>query len=122
MIKNIQVSLSRQKLIGYEDSSKKFEFDCVTGDSNHPTTPGAFRIFRKERLYTSKTYNVPMNYAMFFTHDGKAIHESHVVGPLSFLKFLGAESIGSHGCVRLSHEDAVEIFEWAPLGAGVQIM
>ena len=119
--KSITVALGRQKLFAYEDGQVRFEFDCVSGDISHPTEPGLFRITRKARFYTSQTYKVPMNYAMFFTNDGKAIHESHVVGPLSLLKSLGIDSVGSHGCVRLAHEDAVELFDWAPIGTPVRV-
>ncbi|WP_349252623.1 L,D-transpeptidase [Burkholderia sp. AU32357] len=54
-----------------------FRFDCVTGDSEHPTDRGAFRIMRKYPTYRSRAYNMQMNYAMFFTGDGKALHQYH---------------------------------------------
>src|SRR6185295_12091839 len=101
MGKRIEVLLGRQVLIAYEDERKAFEFDCATGDREHRTAPGHFHILRKHRNYTSHKYNVPMDFAMFFTLDGKAIHKSHAVTSISCLKYLGFDYFGSHGCVRL---------------------
>ncbi len=62
-----------------------------------------------------------MNYAMFFSRDGKAIHEAIGVGVTSYLRFLGVTSLGSHGCVRLSSEHAATMFAWTPVGTKVHI-
>lgn len=119
--KRILVDLHLQKLFAYEANKKVFEFDCVSGDKDHPTDVGRFQIFRKNRKHISSIYKVPMDYAMFFTKDGKAIHQSHVVGLLSYLKFFGIESIGSHGCVRLDEEDAKALFDWTPMNTPVEV-
>ena len=120
--KRILVKLDHQILKAYENNKLVYEFDCVTGDKDHPTEPGKFQIFRKHRTYTSKKYKVPMDYAMFFSDDGKAIHKSHVVGLSSYLKYFGIESIGSHGCVRLDEESAKKLFDWTPLHTAVEIL
>jgi lipoprotein-anchoring transpeptidase ErfK/SrfK len=119
MSKKIVVNLHRQRLFAYEDSRKVYEYDCVSGDDSHPTDIGTFQILSKHQLYTSHKYGVPMNFAMFFTTDGKAIHQSHLVGPLSYLKAFGMDSVGSH--VRLTEEDARQLFAWAPLRTPVEI-
>lgn len=66
-----------------------------------------------------------MNYAMFFTTTGEAIHQSNFVGPESYLKAWGPDFLtkylGSHGCVRLSESDAETLFDWAPYGTPVEI-
>jgi len=121
MSKQIVVLLNRQILIAYENGAKVFEFHCATGDENHATDVGRFKIFRKHRAYTSRKYNVPMDYAMFFTYDGKAIHKSHMVFPISILKYFGFNSFGSRGCVRLSDEDARKLFDWTPMGTTVEV-
>jgi lipoprotein-anchoring transpeptidase ErfK/SrfK len=58
---------------------------------------------------------VKMHYAMFFTHDGKAIHQYHgpVFSIVRALKTSVSDSFGSHGCVRLQEEDARALFSWA---------
>src|SRR6266567_4888683 len=119
MAKTIVINLDRQVLIAYEDKDIRFEFDCVTGDSTHPTPLGKWYVRRKHQKYTSHKYKVPMNFAMFFTDTGEAIHEGVAVGLLSDLKYLNffgtGTVIGSHGCVRLSSDDAEKLFKWTPL-------
>jgi len=105
-----------------ENNDVVAEFDCVTGDEDHPPDVGRFQIFRKEKKCFSKKYNSQMDYAMFFTADGKAIHMAHVVGLCSYLKYFGIESIGSHGCVRLDEKDAKWLFIWAPLHTPVHVL
>ena len=80
MPKRIEVDLGGQTLKAFERTKLIFSFDCVTGDDSHPTDRGVFHIFRKQHPHRSQAYNVQMNYAMFFTHDGKAIHQYH--GPI----------------------------------------
>ena len=65
-----------------------------------------------------------MNYAMFFTADGKAIHQYHGALPVSTVRFLKSkvsDYLGSHGCVRLAEDDAKALFEWAPIGTVVEV-
>lgn len=121
MAKRIEVNLNRQVLLAFNGGTQVFVFDCVSGDDAHPTPPGHWRVLRKHRFYVSHTYHVRMDYAMFFTTTGEAIHQSHVVGPLSYLKYLGVDSIGSHGCVRLAEEDAAALFAWTPMGTPVWV-
>jgi lipoprotein-anchoring transpeptidase ErfK/SrfK len=88
------------------------------------TNLGRFKIQRKHEIYRSRAYNVQMDYAMFFTADGKALHQYHGAVPLSVVRtFRGkvSEWFGPHGCVRLSEPDARALFEWAPLGSAVEV-
>jgi lipoprotein-anchoring transpeptidase ErfK/SrfK len=119
--KSIVVDLKRQVLMAYEGTAVKYTFDCASGDSSHPTPVGNWKILSKHRDYTSHKYKVPMNFAMFFTTTGEAIHESHAVGLTSFAKYVGINALGSHGCVRLSHENAATLFDWTPLHTPVEI-
>ena len=122
--KRIIVDLQAQTLTATEAGATIFKFDCVTGDSSHPTTPGIFHIFRKRKVHRSSMYNVQMNYAMFFTQDGKAIHQYHGAVPLSVVRTLKSQVsdwLGSHGCVRLTEADAAALFEWAPLSTAVEV-
>jgi lipoprotein-anchoring transpeptidase ErfK/SrfK len=124
MMKRIEVSLEEQMVRAYEDDNLVYEFICVTGDDDHPTDQGTFKIFRKQHPYRSKTYDVPMDYAMFFTKDGKALHQYHSPVPLSLVRFLKTEVtewFGSHGCVRLEEDEARTLYEWAPMGTKVKV-
>lgn len=122
--KRILVSLDAQMLWAVLDGRVKFEFPCVTGDSSHPTDPGIFRISRQKEQYVSKTYNVPMNYAMFFTNDGKAIHQYHGMLGLTAVRFMKnniTDMFGSHGCVRLEQQHANSLFNWTPMHTEVHV-
>lgn len=121
--KQIIIDMDDQKLHAYDGIKKSYSFHCATGDKDHPTAikPSLHHVFRKYEKYRSRTYNAQMNYAMFFTNDGKAIHQSNAVMATSFLKVVGIDSLGSHGCVRLSEYDAKLLFNWAPMNTPVFI-
>ncbi len=119
--KSIHVNLTQQRLEAREGTKVVLRFHCATGDRDHPTPRGTYKIYRKHAVYRSKTYDAQMNNAMFF-HQGYAIHESSAVLITSFLKTFSVDSIGSHGCVRLSHSDAKALFAWTPCGTEVIIL
>lgn len=127
-ITRIVVNISRQKLFAYAGENLVYEFHCVTGRKGKETDLGRHRIYEKVSDYVSKTYKVPMPYAMFFTPDRKAIHESSAgwVWVRSFGKALGAEelgvTLGSHGCVGLSHEDAKALYEKTPVNTWIEVV
>jgi lipoprotein-anchoring transpeptidase ErfK/SrfK len=118
------VNLSLQTVEAYEGSARRFKFECVTGDQDHPTDKGVFKIIRKSHPYRSHTYNVQMNYALFFTSDGKALHQYHGLIPLSLVRSARSnvsDWFGSHGCVRLTENDAAALYNWAAVGTTVHV-
>jgi hypothetical protein len=121
--KKIVVDLASQMVEALESGRRVYRFICVTGDGAHPTDKGTFKIFRKSRIYRSRAYNAQMNYAMFFTTDGKALHQYHGIVPLSVVRTMraGSDWFGSHGCVRLTEQNAEAMFEWAPMGTVVEV-
>lgn len=124
MSKLIKVYSDIQILEVFESNKRVFLFDCVTGYRDHPTDRGVFHIFRKLYPYRSKKYNVPMNYALLFTQDGKALHQYHGPLPLSMIRSMRvsvSDWFGSHGCVRLDEEDARVLWERADYGTTVQV-
>lgn len=125
--KRIVVNISEQNLYAYEGEKQIFKFSCVTGKDTHPTLPGEFTIFQMSKDYRSMKYNADMPYSMFFSKDGKAIHAGICCVELqSFIKSmfddLGADKLGSHGCVRLSKENAKTLFEWSKKNIKVTIV
>jgi len=122
--KIIKVNLAQQIVEVYEGTERIFRFECVTGDKDHPTDRGTFKILRKHHPYRSRTYNVQMDYAMFFTHDGKALHQYHGMAPLSIVRTARSsisDWFGSHGCVRLAEADAKALYKWATVGTTVSV-
>jgi lipoprotein-anchoring transpeptidase ErfK/SrfK len=122
--KRIVVDLDSQTLKAYEGADVVFAFDCVTGSKDHPTDPGFFRIHNKDPKHVSTAYQVPMHYAMFFTQDGKALHQYHGMVPLGVVRALKehvTDYLGSHGCVRLAEQDAKALYDWTPIGTAVHV-
>jgi lipoprotein-anchoring transpeptidase ErfK/SrfK len=122
--KVIEVDLSAQTVRALEGGGEVFAFNCVTGSTDHQTEPGHYRILRKSEKHISKTYGVPMHYALFFTTDGKAFHQYHGMMPLSVVRAFKesvTDYVGSHGCVRLTEQDAKALLQWADLRTHVII-
>lgn len=120
--KEIRVFLEERLLEAYEDGKLKYQFECIIGTDDHPTLPGKFQIFRKQKICRSVKYNAQMNYAMFFEADGKAIHQYHWNFALARVaNQVASGAFGSHGCVRLKEEDVAVLFDWAPVGTPVNI-
>ena len=93
--KRIIVNLNRQLVFVYQSGENIVTFDCVSGDKDHATPTGHFTVIRKVNPCFSTEFKVQMDHALFFTNRGHAIHQSHAVGPLSYLKYVGIDSIGN---------------------------
>ena len=127
--RKIVVSISERKLRAWEDGKLWHECDCATGTPETPTDTGRYSILRKFRTYRSRKYNAPMNYACFFSTDGKAIHEAEFVWLTHGIQWFSLSNqlcskgmvCGSHGCVRLATEDAKKIFDWVQFGDPVVV-
>jgi lipoprotein-anchoring transpeptidase ErfK/SrfK len=115
-VKSIKVDTDAQTVHAFLGDRLIYNFDCVPGDSDHPTDPGTHTIFRKQHPCVSTTYHVRMDYAQFFTKDGKALHQYHGLVPLAIVRLAkkGSDWFGSHGCVRLTEDDAKTLFSWTP--------
>lgn len=120
--KEIRVYIDTQVLVAMEGDEEVYSFDVVTGRDGKETTAGTYEVFRKHEKYTSKSYGSEMPYTMFFTPDGKAIHGTLMAPLRSYLHSLGGESVGSHGCVGLTDDNAKVLFEWAPEGTPVVVI
>lgn len=126
-ITKIVVDLRRRVLLAYAGNVLAKTYDCVVGRPKHETTPGKYRIFRKEPIWYSKAYNnAPMPYSMFFDKDYKAIHGTTRATIRSFAGYLGLgrwiPSVGSHGCVGLTEDDANELYERTPNHTRVEVI
>lgn len=112
----IEVYLSRQKLVAYEDGKPVFEALVSTGIARYPTVVGRFRIYLK-LLYSDMAgpgyYLRDVPYVMYF-YRGYALHGTY------WHNNFGRPM--SHGCVNLRVEDARWLFYWTepalPVGAG----
>ncbi|GAA2871038.1 hypothetical protein GCM10010472_30480 [Pseudonocardia halophobica] len=80
----------------------------VDGDEKTPTPTGTFKVEWKAEQYTSREYNTPMPYSVFFAPGGIAFHQ-------------GGQTTPSGGCVKLSLEDAKAFFADLQVGDEVQV-
>ncbi|GAA1025137.1 MULTISPECIES: L,D-transpeptidase [Amycolatopsis] len=81
----------------------------TVGKPAYPTPVGTFRVQYKDLHHYSKQFHGPMPYSVFFTNTGVAFHQ-------------GSLKVQSHGCVHLSHADAVAFFNTLQPGDVVQVV
>ena len=81
----------------------------TVGRRGHETPTGTFRVQYRDINHYSKAYNGPMPYSVFFTTTGVAFHE-------------GSLRQQSHGCVHLSHSDAVAFYQTLRTGDVVEVV
>jgi len=62
--KEIRVFIEQQVLVASENGEEICSFDIVTGRDEKETTTGRYKIFRKHKKYTSKTYGSEMPYTI----------------------------------------------------------
>jgi len=77
------------------------------------TPSGVWDVKYKKRFYASKKYpeadgSNNMNYSLFFTNNGHALHQ-------------GSINSTSHGCIHVKTHDIKRIFQWAGVGMPVLI-
>jgi hypothetical protein len=79
------------------------------GHETTPTPRGEFTVQWKAQTYTSREYNRPMPWSVFFAQGGIAFHE-------------GSPDTFSAGCVKLGADDARAFFEFLQVGDRVQVV
>lgn len=88
--------------------------NCPIGEhGNDPHNHlGSFSVFSKETLHRSRAYDCDMRMCLFYC-EGHAIHACQARD----IRRLGHPA--SHGCIRVSPENARKLFNWADLGTEV---
>ncbi|UGV25774.1 L,D-transpeptidase [Rhodopseudomonas boonkerdii] len=100
---NITVNKDTQTMTVVQDGVEKYRWPVSSGIPSYETPNGSFQTFRMEEDHFSKEFDdAPMPHAIFFTKKGHAIHGTDSVNRLG--------SPASHGCVRLSRENAATLF------------
>ena len=99
----ITVDKDAQQLTVVQDGVEKYRWPVSSGIPSYETPNGSFQTFRMEEDHFSKEFDdAPMPHAIFFTKKGHAIHGTDSVSRLG--------SPASHGCVRLSRENAATLY------------
>jgi hypothetical protein len=98
----IIISKPSQKMTVYVNGVQEYFWPISTGAPGYDTPSGNFKPFRLEKDHKSTEWDdAPMPNSIFFTARGHAIHGS-------FSRRIGVRA--SHGCVRLSPQNAITLF------------
>ena len=107
----VVVSITLQRAYVYRGSTLVALTTTSTGKEGHPTPTGTFRITEKRKVHFSSKYNnAPMPYMQRLTDYGIALHAGAIPGHPA-----------SHGCVRLPHKFAADLFKVTSVGTTVVI-
>jgi hypothetical protein len=100
----ISIDKSTQQMAVAVDGAQRYLWPVSTGRPGYDTPNGRFKINRMDADHYSQEWdNAPMPHTMFFDMQGHAVHGFFDV------KHLGLAV--SHGCVRLSPDNAAALFE-----------
>jgi hypothetical protein len=106
------VSLTKQRIWVYSGTGLIAQSAVSTGMSGYRTPTGVFSVVQKNRFHRSNIYsNAPMPYMQRITWSGVALHAGVVPGYPA-----------SHGCIRLPHHFAVELWGMTRIGARVVVV
>ena len=113
--KSIDIDLSNQRLYAKENGKIVFSGAISSGNSEHPTPRGVFRVIEKDRYHVSSKYPEPnggakMPYMHRLTKSGIAIHQGYLPGYPA-----------SHGCIRVSKSTAKKLWNWSHRGIKVRV-
>ena len=84
-----------------------------SGEEVSFTPSGVWDVKYKKRFYASKSYpeadgSNNMDYSLFFTNWGHAIHKGNI-------------NFSSHGCIHVNENDIRRLFSWAGIGVPVLV-
>src|SRR5437660_658931 len=100
----ITIDKDNQLMTVAVDGVERYRWPVSSGLPSYETPSGSFRTFRMEEDHYSKEFDdAPMPHSIFFTKIGHAIHGTDSVNRLG--------SPASHGCVRLSRENALKLWD-----------
>lgn len=124
-VKRIEVNLTTQHLVGWEDDRVAFEYAVTTGQEGQSTLPGEYEILDKEDNPYSTAWAMTMPYWMGVYQYGDFENGFHALPIKDSGEILWDDALGvypaSHGCIVLATSDAQHLYEWAEVGTRVEI-
>ena len=106
------VSLSQQRVTIYDADGKILQAPVSTGQKGYETPAGIFSVLEKNREHYSNLYDdASMPFMQRLTWSGIALHAGVLPGYPA-----------SHGCIRMPHAFAEQLFELTKLGLRVIIV
>lgn len=111
-VNRIVLDLSRQMAFAYGDDGLIAISTISSGDKNHLSPVGVYPILAKERMHRSRKYDdAPMPFMQRINDGGVALHGGHLPGYPA-----------SHGCIRLPHSFAAQLFGSTDVGDTVVLI
>ncbi len=108
---HIIINLRKQRGICKDGDKVLRTFRVCTGRPSHPTPKGHFHVMEKHVKHNSNVYNnAPMPFFMRLTVNGVGLHQGKL-----------QRYPASHGCIRLSWDDARFLFNRCSVGTAVFI-
>ena len=108
--KLVIIDLANQRGMCLVDGRVAMDFPVCTGTRSHITPTGIFRISEKDINHRSNLYNCPMPYFMRLTNEGIGLHIGDVY-----------RVPASHGCIRMTRDACIDLFNTLPRGTEVVI-
>jgi hypothetical protein len=106
------ISIRQQHVTLYSNGQRVAQSPVSTGAPGHATPTGIFSIIEKDRWHRSNLYdNAPMYFMQRLTWSGVAMHEGMLPGYAA-----------SHGCIRMPHDFAAQLWTLTKLGARVVVV
>jgi hypothetical protein len=123
----IDADLSEPTMVSaYEGDRLVYTALAIHGTASDPTPVGQFRIQRRvaNEIMDSATVGIPRNsprgyylrnvlYTQYFTSGGASFHYNYWSSGFGYA--------GSHGCLGLSYDDSLWLWNWATVGTVVNI-
>lgn len=114
--KFVEVILTEQRLVAWEDGRMVMTTPVSTGVRKTPTPRGTFRIYRKyeKQRMVGQGYDLPnVPWVMYFRTGGYAFHGTY------WHTNFGQPM--SHGCVNMPIGKAAWLYQWAPNGTRIVV-
>ena len=118
----VDVDIENQVMTYYENGSIRLQSPCVTGNTSRgcSTPVGTYSIYMKTpgKYLVGPTWNVWVDRWMRFTAGGVGLHDA------SWRSAFGGsiyKTNGSHGCVNLPHDVALQLYDMVSNGTIVKV-
>jgi LysM repeat protein len=125
--KRIVVSLSEQKMWVYENRALKWEWLVSTGIPSSPTAPGVFQVQTHEPNAYASQWNLWMPHFMGIYRPvptADFMNGFHGFPTRGGSHLLWTDDLGhpvTYGCILISTENAITLYEWAEEGVVVEV-
>ncbi len=119
--KVIDVDVSAQQLVAFEDGKVVFTAPIATGKDGFNTPTGTFKIYSKTPKQTMRgnlggeSWVVPNVPNVMYINGSVALHGAY------WHNLFGSGVRLSHGCINLPLDSAAWLYKWAPVGTTVVV-